>query len=186
MKNTNYLIIFIFVILNSSSSLGQSFDKGSPESKFVEFFNAKSGSLDQIEGIWIRKSSSYSYYEDNKGNNCTNQQSESEIAIISYQGKLSIYFIEDGACIAKDIPECKITTSAIPNRYFFSSEWVNMGAPPYCFNVSAISFSVVNNSFSISYSQTCHTGSGTTLSTVGSYFDYKSTDNWSKIYPVSE
>lgn len=184
MKNIYYLIVLIIVTLSSCPALGQSFDKGSTETEFVEYYKSKLGSLDPIEGIWIRKSSMYTYYEDTKETTAPST-SEVEIAIVNYLGKLSIYFIEDGICYAKNIQVCKITKSAVPNRYFFSMDW-DSTTPPYCYSVPPQSFSVVNNAFSITYPQQCHTGSGTTISTVGSYYKVESTDNWNKIYPISE
>ena len=73
---------------------------------------------------------------------------------------------------------CQIVKSAVPNRYFFTSS-----GESWCNEVSSITFTIISNSFSFTYSQICHTGSGHTMNDVGTMFDLKTTSNWIRIYP---
>ncbi len=160
----------------------QFFYKGASEQSVVDYFSSHNSQLDALEGIWLRKSITISKFKwpnpDKEYGNPLN--SEVETVIVKLGDQYNVYSIVGGEVRVELGVMCMFEKSAIPGRFSFSS------LPFKCDCVFPISFTIVNNRFSLSYENQCHSGDGLTLNTLGMIWDQKVIETWEKIYPLPQ
>ncbi|GEM_PF-6599717 len=182
---TLFFLYYIFVV--PFASFGQYFVKGSTEAEFVNYFKSRKGHLKTIEGIWMAKTTIIDHQEYPKADESAREDpatDEVEMAIIENDDTQEIftYSIIGGVCKVANSVVIKFTASAIPNRYFFSSDMTSVK----CDEITPISFLVKNNAFSFSCSHLCHSGDGITYQTTGRVWRMIIKEEWSRIYPSEE
>ena len=173
MQNVNRLNLFIFLTLSSLTLLGQSFEVGSTQSEFVDYFKAHKDSLEPIEGIWERKTTTTIHYNyHRKSENPTTI--EQDIAIVKSNGLYEVFLFSNEVCVSKNPEVCVISQSAIPNRYYFSAKW-----PSWCHEVVNLAFVIKDNSFSFDYTHDCTPHED-------DKYNYQATVNdvWNKLFPT--
>lgn len=94
-----FYFLIVFVLSFPSNTISQSLGVGSTEDEFTSYFKSNIGSLDPLEGLWLRKQKGQNQqYVHEQLQKTENEDSEQYIAIVWMNNEFKEFSIKNSIC----------------------------------------------------------------------------------------